>query len=232
MPIKSLTALVALALAVVCAPSRADEIAAPFAMHTVAAPLVDALPLFSPAPRLAQSVLPTDPAALLASVAKTAPEADADMSDASDAGSSVVLAPTGLRKALVDLAMTLRHIRYVRGGHTPTTGFDCSGFVRYVFGQAIGLHLPRNAASQFLAGLKVKRSDMQAGDLVFFRTAGRHGRISHVGIYLANGQFIHSPSRGETVRVDSLSDGYWARRFAGAKRPEAIAQVDVPDGNG
>lgn len=228
MPIKSLTALVAFALAVVCAPSRADEIAAPLAMNTVAAPLVDALPLFSPAPRLAESVLPASPAALVASMAKSEPEAEAD----SDAASSSVLAPTGLRKALVDLAMTLRHIRYVRGGHTPTTGFDCSGFVRYVFGQAIGLQLPRNAASQFLAGLKVKRSDMQAGDLVFFRTAGRHGRISHVGIYLANGQFIHSPSRGETVRVDSLSDRYWSRRFAGAKRPEAIAQVDVPDGNG
>lgn len=230
MPIKSLTALVAFALAVVSAPSRADEIPAPLAMNTVAAPLVDALPLFSPAPRLAQSVLPTNPASLVASVAQSAPAADVDAD--SDEGAASVLAPTGLRKALVDLAMTLRHIRYVRGGHTPTTGFDCSGFVRYVFGQAIGLHLPRNAASQFLAGLKVNRSDMKAGDLVFFRTAGRHGRISHVGIYLANGQFIHSPSRGERVRVDSLSDRYWARRFAGAKRPEAIAQVDVPDGNG
>jgi cell wall-associated NlpC family hydrolase len=73
---------------------------------------------------------------------------------------------------------------------------------------------------------------MQPGDLVFFRTAGRHGRISHVGIYIDNGQFIHSPSRGETVRVDKLSDSYWSRRFAGAKRPEAIAQVDTPEHNG
>lgn len=226
MPIKSLTALVALVLAVSAAPLKATEATASLPMMSVAAPLANALPLFNPAPRLAQSVLPADPAALLASVAASAPSEQAAVD-----GDSAVLAPTGLRKALVDLAMTLRHIRYVRGGHTPTTGFDCSGFVRYVFGQAIGLHLPRNAASQFLAGLKVKRTDMQPGDLVFFRTAGRHGRISHVGIYLDNGQFIHSPSRGETVRVDNLSDRYWARRFAGAKRPEAIAQVDIPDSN-
>jgi cell wall-associated NlpC family hydrolase len=68
---------------------------------------------------------------------------------------------------------------------------------------------------------------MQPGDLVFFRTAGGRrggGRISHVGIYIANGQFIHSPSRGKTVRVDSLDESYWAKRFAGAKRPEGMAQ--------
>lgn len=212
MPIKSLTALVALAIAVFAAPLQADEAASTLPMRSVAAPLADALPLFNPAPALAQSVLPADAASLVADSLKA--------SVADDAGSD-------LRKTLIDLAMTLRHIRYVRGGHSPSTGFDCSGFVRYVFGQAIGMHLPRNAASQFLAGLKVERSDMQPGDLVFFRTAGRRGRISHVGIYIDNGKFIHSPSRGETVRVDNLSDRYWSRRFAGAKRPEAMAQVDT-----
>ena len=73
---------------------------------------------------------------------------------------------------------------------------------------------------------------MQPGDLVFFRTAGRRGRISHVGIYIDNGRFIHSPSRGESVRVDSLADAYWAHRFAGAKRPEGIAEVDTAPGKG
>lgn len=220
MPIKSLAALVALAVAVFAAPLQADEAAATLPMYSVAAPLADALPLFNPAPALAQSVLPTDAAALLARSVKPAAAPIAE-----DAGSD-------LQKALIDLAMTLRHIPYVRGGHDPSTGFDCSGFVRYVFGQAIGLHLPRNAASQFLAGLKVSRSDMQPGDLVFFRTAGRRGRISHVGIYIDNGRFIHSPSRGETVRVDNLSDNYWSRRFAGAKRPGAIAQVDIVGNKG
>lgn len=213
MPIKSLTALAALAIAVFAAPLQADEAASTLPMSSVAAPLADILPLTNPAPRLAQSVLPADPSALLRQVA---PSADEQITD--------------LRKSLIDLAMALRHIRYVRGGRNPSTGFDCSGFVHYVFAHAIGLNLPANAASQFLAGLKVRRQDMQPGDLVFFRTAGRRGRISHVGIYLDNGRFIHSPSRGQTVRVDNLADAYWARRFAGAKRPEGIAETGpVPD---
>ena len=213
MPIKSLTALAALAIAVFAAPLQADEATSTLPMSSVAAPLADVLPLTNPAPRLAQSVLPADPSALLRQVA---PSADEQITD--------------LRKSLIDLAMTLRHIRYVRGGRNPSTGFDCSGFVHYVFAHAIGLNLPANAASQFLAGLKVRRQDMQPGDLVFFRTAGRRGRISHVGIYLDNGRFIHSPSRGQTVRVDNLADAYWARRFAGAKRPEGIAETGpVPD---
>ena len=209
MPLKSLTALVALAIAVFAAPLQADE--APVAqlpMNTVAAPLADAIPLVNPAARLAQSVLPANPSALLQSAAQSTP----------------VDAVTDLRKTLIDLAMTLRHIRYVRGGRDPSTGFDCSGFVRYVFAHAVGLHLPSNSAAQFLSGLKVNRKDMQPGDLVFFRTAGRRGRISHVGIYIDNGQFIHSPSRGQTVRVDNLADAYWD------ETEKAIGIFD-PDGN-
>lgn len=128
---------------------------------------------------------------------------------------------TDLRKALIGLAMNLRDTRYVRGGSNPSTGFDCSGFVRYVFAHAIGMKLPTNSASQFLAGLKVDRADMKPGDLVFFRTGRRH-RISHVGIYLSNGRFIHSPATGKSVQVSSLGESYWARHFAGAKRPSGI----------
>jgi cell wall-associated NlpC family hydrolase len=131
--------------------------------------------------------------------------------------------------------MQLRHVRYVRGGRDPSTGFDCSGFVRYVFERAIGLQLPSNSASQYLVGQIIHRNDMQPGDLVFFRTAGgRHGkgRISHVAIYIGQGRFIHSPRRGETVRVDNLSDSYWAKRFAGARRPEAMAQINAGTHNG
>nr|WP_242451845.1 C40 family peptidase [Rhodanobacter sp. T12-5] len=131
---------------------------------------------------------------------------------------------TDLRKALIALAMKLRDTRYVRGGHDPSTGFDCSGFVRYVFAHAVGMQLPTNSAAQFLAGLKVKRADMKPGDLVFFRTHGKR-RISHVGIYISNGRFIHSPTTGKSVEISSLNSGYWAKRFAGAKRPEAMAQV-------
>jgi cell wall-associated NlpC family hydrolase len=172
---------------------------------------MDALPIFNPTPRLAQSVLPDG------AVALPAPAADTVDNQALD-----------LRKTLIDLAMKLRNSRYVRGGHNPSTGFDCSGFVRYVFERAIGLELPTNSASQFRVGHRVQRGEMKPGDLVFFRTAGRHGRgrVSHVGIYLSDGRFIHSPRRGETVRVDSLQEAYWAKRFAGAKRPDAMAEID------
>ena len=129
-----------------------------------------------------------------------------------------------LRKTLIGLAMKLRDIRYVRGGRDPSTGFDCSGFVRYVFAHAVGLELPTNSASQFLAGLKVNRADMKPGDLVFFHTHGK-SRISHVGIYISDGRFIHSPASGKSVEISSLNEAYWAKRFAGAKRPEGIAQV-------
>ncbi|WP_049623226.1 C40 family peptidase [Frateuria defendens] len=171
------------------------------------------LPAFNPAPMLAQSTVPADLESLLAAF---------EGAGGSAAGEQV----GGLRQSLIKLAMRLRDIRYVRGGHDPSTGFDCSGFVRYVFAHAVGLELPSNSASQFLAGLKVRRSQMQAGDLVFFRTAGRHGngRVSHVGIYLDNGRFIHSPSHGKSVEVSSLDETYWAQRFAGARRPGGIAQ--------
>jgi cell wall-associated NlpC family hydrolase len=131
---------------------------------------------------------------------------------------------TDLRKSLIGMAMKLRNIRYVRGGHDPATGFDCSGFVRYVFAHAIGLDLPRNSAEQFQAGAKIKRSNMEPGDLVFFRTHGKR-RISHVGIYISNGRFIHSPTSGKSVEISSLDESYWSKHFAGAKRPESIAMM-------
>ena len=149
--------------------------------------------------------------------------------NASDGSADVATAGSGedvtdLRKALIGLAMNLRDTRYVRGGRDPSTGFDCSGFVRYVFAHAIGIKLPTNSASQFLDGLKVSRDEMKPGDLVFFHS-GRNARISHVGIYISNGRFIHSPATGKSVQVSSLSDSYWAKHFAGAKRPEAMALV-------
>jgi cell wall-associated NlpC family hydrolase len=122
---------------------------------------------------------------------------------------------------LVQMAMKLRDIRYRRGGREPATGFDCSGFVQYVFAQALGIDLPDNSISQAEAGIRVGRSDLKTGDLVFFHTRGKG--ISHVGIYLDHGRFIHSPSTGKRVRVDELSDQYWARRYVGARRPEVLS---------
>ena len=125
------------------------------------------------------------------------------------------------REMLVQIAMKLRDIRYRRGGREPSTGFDCSGFVQYVFAQALGIDLPDNSISQAEAGLRVARNELKTGDLVFFHTRGKG--ISHVGIYLDNGRFIHSPSTGKRVRVDELGDRYWARRYVGARRPEVLS---------
>jgi cell wall-associated NlpC family hydrolase len=126
----------------------------------------------------------------------------------------------GPRRVLADFAMKLRNIAYRHGGSELSTGFDCSGFVRYVFQKSLGLDLPTNSTSQFEAGSHVDRDALKMGDLVFFRTQGR--RVSHVGIYLDNGLFIHSPSHGKRVRIDHLDESYWAKRFAGARRPDAL----------
>ncbi|HEX7815734.1 C40 family peptidase [Dyella sp.] len=232
MPLKRLTASALASALFLSAPLFAQD-AAPEAssnlasFSSTASLLMTQLPAFSPAPGLAQSVVPSADALVATQADKSATSSAADnVADADDEGNLDSANGLDLRNALIGLAMKLRDIRYTRGGHDPSTGFDCSGFVRYVFAHAVGLELPTNSASQFVAGLAVKRADMRPGDLVFFRTAGRggRGRISHVGIYIDNGQFIHSPSRGKTVRVDNLSEAYWAKRFAGAKRPEGIAQ--------
>ncbi|NII53387.1 C40 family peptidase [Luteibacter sp. SG786] len=230
--------LTALALATCCiasvTPAIADTVSAPQALDQSATLLLTDLPVFAPATALAQSTVP-DFSSLSAPKVDESAKAGDDVAlsdDGDDDGDSLVAAATArlaghvdghAREALLAFAMKLRDIRYHRGGRKPSTGFDCSGFVRYVFQHSIGLDLPTNSASQFLAGLKVKRSEMKTGDLVFFRTRGK--AISHVGIYIDNGQFIHSPSAGKTVRVDSLNEAYWSKHFAGAKRPEGIAKI-------
>ena len=189
-------------------------------------------PVFSPARMLVQSAAPSYFGALVASDAADDERTHVAVVDTIDHASADQRAPatadraniTDLRKALVAMAMGLRDIRYVRGGHDPSTGFDCSGFVRYVFAHAIGMQLPTNSAGQFLDGLTVKRADMKPGDLVFFHTHGKR-RISHVGIYISDGRFIHSPTSGKSVQISSLDDAYWAKHFAGARRPEAMAML-------
>jgi cell wall-associated NlpC family hydrolase len=231
MPIKQLTVAAAFAFVLmVSGPLQATNHSAVIDSTVVArlgSPLLSQLPAFNPAPSLAQSVVPDAASVLAGNRAATEQAAvtgvaATDEQDAAAAAASADI--TDLRKSLIAMAMKLRDTRYVRGGRDPSTGFDCSGFVRYVFAHAVGMQLPRNSASQFLAGLKVSRADMQPGDLVFFRTHGKR-RISHVGIYISNGRFIHSPASGKSVEISSLHESYWAKRFAGAKRPEAMAQV-------
>ncbi len=117
---------------------------------------------------------------------------------------------------LVIGAMGFLGVPYRRGGTSIETGFDCSGFVKAIYEQTIGLALPRNAAQQAAATQTIKKSELRPGDLVFFNTMRK--AFSHVGIYVGNGKFIHSPKPGAEVRVEDMGVGYWARRFDGARR--------------
>jgi cell wall-associated NlpC family hydrolase len=117
-------------------------------------------------------------------------------------------------RGIVETALSLAGTPYRPGGATPD-GFDCSGFVAYVFG-AHGVRLPRTVAGLYLAASPVRAARVTAGDLLFFDTAG--GGASHVAIALGDGRFIHAPSAKGTVRVESLSSEYWASRYLGARR--------------
>lgn len=120
---------------------------------------------------------------------------------------------------LVVNAMGFLGVPYRRGGNNAETGFDCSGFVRAMYEQTVGLILPRRANEQAAATEKIDKQDLQPGDLVFFNTMRR--AFSHVGIYVGDGKFIHSPKPGAQVRVDDMGMSYWARRFDGARRVPA-----------
>lgn len=120
-----------------------------------------------------------------------------------------------LRQSLVNSARDFIGVPYLWGGISAETGFDCSGLTMTVY-QLNGLDLPRHSATQYDAGEPVDRNDLQKGDLVFFKTRGR-GIISHVGIYIGNGRFIHAPSRGKNIRIDSLSDEYYGARYVGSR---------------
>ncbi|MDM0105725.1 C40 family peptidase [Variovorax sp. J22R24] len=117
---------------------------------------------------------------------------------------------------LVVTAIGFLGVPYRRGGNTAETGFDCSGFVRAMYDQTIGHLLPRRAEEQAAATQKIDRNDLKPGDLVFFNTMRR--AFSHVGIYVGEGKFIHSPKPGAQVRVEDMSGSYWQRRFSGARR--------------
>lgn len=130
-------------------------------------------------------------------------------------------ATTGLYpadRASVVAMQALAHlgVPYRSGGLSPRTGFDCSGLVVYVYRVGADLALPRNTFDLSRRGEPVERDDLMPGDLVFYNTQRR--AYSHVGIYLGEGRFIHAPSSGGEVRVESLHAGYWARRYSGARR--------------
>ena len=124
-------------------------------------------------------------------------------------------------------ALNMIGVRYRWGGDSPDSGLDCSGFVRYVFQDTLGLALPRRAEEMSRVGEKVRISELKPGDLVFFNTMRR--TFSHVGIYIGDNKFVHSPSTGSTIRVDDLDDRYWEKHFTGARRIESRFPVKADD---
>lgn len=130
---------------------------------------------------------------------------------ASSAGKAVAKAGD-----LVFNALGLIGVNYRYGGNLPASGLDCSGFVRYVIKDTFGFLLPRRADQMSKVGEKVAKNALRPGDLVFFNTMRR--TFSHVGIYIGDNKFIHAPTTGKQVRVDSMKANYWMSRYNGARR--------------
>jgi hypothetical protein len=117
---------------------------------------------------------------------------------------------------LVIHALSLIGVKYKWGSNNPESGFDCSGLVGHVFNSAVGVILPRDSRSMSKVGTAVDKSELQPGDLVFFNTLRRP--FSHVGIYIGEDRFVHSPRVGREVEVSEMRDRYWQKRFNGARR--------------
>ena len=134
---------------------------------------------------------------------------------------------TDLASDLVISAMDFLGVPYRRGGDSKSEGFDCSGFTRHVFERSIGMILPRRASEQAaMPGLEqIKQAELKPGDLVFFNTL-RH-TFSHVGIYIGDNKFIHSPRAGGAVRIEDMRIAYWQQRFDGARRVPTLTAGQV-----
>lgn len=124
-------------------------------------------------------------------------------------------------------ALSFLGVKYRMGGTSPSSGFDCSGLVSYAAEKSLGLKLPRTSADLAKAGESINQTELQKGDLVFFNTRGR--RYSHVGIYLGDGKFVHSPRTGSVVRVESMHTNYWKKRYNGARRLAAVTPESNAD---
>jgi peptidoglycan DL-endopeptidase CwlO len=150
--------------------------------------------------RTASSQTQSEPAAAVSDNVGSAP----------DLGASIPAAPDSRYGGVVGIAMQYLGVPYRWGGADPS-GFDCSGFIMYVYSQ-MGVSLPHHAASQYGIGVPVSRDQLQAGDLVFFNGLG------HAGIYVGGDAFIHAPHTGDVVKISSLSDSWYAAAWVGARR--------------
>ncbi len=176
----------------------------------VAAPTGPARQVGCGRPRLALACLA---ALLLAACASSPP---ARYAGSARAPRPVIADPSAGTEEISIQAMSLVGTPYRYGGNTPDSGFDCSGLVRYVVARAANVNLPRTTEAMGVRGAPLERSQVAAGDLVFFNTTGRPN--SHVGIYVGQNRFVHAPSTGGTVRLEDMSKSYWASRYNGARR--------------
>ncbi len=133
-----------------------------------------------------------------------------------------------IRDKLVQAGLDAVGTPYAWGGEDPEDGFDCSGLTAFVYREIASLELPRRARDQRAEGKKVSRPELEPGDLVFFATTRRRNVVSHVGIYIGDNQFVHAPSRGSTVRVDSMDSAYWSKRYSGARAYVAPDELNAP----
>ncbi len=141
----------------------------------------------------------------------------------------VIQAPSSFNGNADDVlfrALGLVGTPYRYGGNTPDTGFDCSGLIGYVYRDAAGISLPRSTREMIgMQAPNVRQEALQTGDLIFFATNGG-SQVSHAGIYVGEGRFVHAPATGGTVKLDSLSKAYWQKAYLSAKRvitPEHLA---------
>jgi hypothetical protein len=123
-------------------------------------------------------------------------------------------------------AMGLVGVPYRWGGNTPVSGFDCSGLVRYVVARAAGVDMPRTTSEMSTRGTPIQPDEIAPGDLIFFNTTGRPH--SHVGIYVGNMRFVNAPATGGTVRIDYVSNPYWAKHFDGIRRVAPVRDTPAP----
>ena len=123
---------------------------------------------------------------------------------------------TNATQEVILKGLQLVGINYRLGGNNEESGLDCSGFVRLVFKDTIGMMLPRTAREMSSVGQQVESNDLKPGDLVFFNTMRR--TFSHVGIYLGDNYFLHAPRAGSEIRVESMQSSYWLQRYNGARR--------------
>jgi len=142
---------------------------------------------------------------------------------ASEAPPSLLDRYASTAQELVVRSLSFIGVNYRRGGETPERGFDCSGFVRHVFREAVGLVLPRTSREISRVGETIPPKDLRPGDLVFYNT--RRAGFSHVGIYLGEHRFVHAPATGGEVRIEDMRTAYWVKRFNGARR---VAAADTP----